>query len=286
MKRVRTGASLWAIGAVAVLTLLTLTVATYAWFSSNREVETSRVTARTGSDKLELQISSLGGDAFRPMQDASGENNEVTLRAQENPLLPVSTADLAGFVYAPFTVDGRAENFLPATDETRYYHETIYLRAVGTGMPEGTRIALYLDNPGEPLVQDTDGTLLTAARLGLTFDGANPVIFRLSDVDEGAGNSSPGGTPLEAGKVLTLQGGQVVSAEDPAIPLEDRQITDAGAAGRTPLTYLELNRICAVDLYFYLEGCDPDCLVERVGLDQAVFQLAFFGIVANEEVGP
>ena len=172
MKRVRTGASLWAIGVVAVLTLLTLTDATYAWFSSNREVETSRVTARTGSDKLELQISSLGGDAFRPMQDASGENNEVTLRAQENPLLPVSTADLAGFVYAPCTVDGRAENFLPATDETRYYHETIYLRAVGTGMPEGTRIALYLDNPGEPLVQDTDGTLLTAARLIAALDTA------------------------------------------------------------------------------------------------------------------
>ena len=288
MKKVHSVVLLWAIGAAAVLTALTLTAATYAWFTVNREVQTDRVTSRTGDDTVELQISNQGGDAFTPMKDATGEFNEAPLKEQEHPLLPVSTADLSSFVYNPFTKDGVAETFLPVVYEENpiYYHDTVYLRAVGESLPEGTRVALYLDRPETPLVQHETGELLTAARLGLTFDQANPVIFRLSDVDEGEGNTSPGGTPLGKGMVLTLQGGTATPVSDPAVSISDRQITEDGGAGPEPLLIMELDRIYAVDVYFYLEGCDPDCLDERVGRDEAVFNLAFYGILTDEEASP
>ena len=282
MKRFRTWLTLWGIGFAAVLTALVLTGATYAWFASNREVETARVTARTGSEELELQISTAGGAAFTPMKDASGERGEATLKELDAPLLPVSTANLAGFVYCPVTVDGNAEQFLPTTDETMYYHDTIYLRAVAQGLPEGTRVALYLDDDEtQPIVQAEPADLLTAARLGLTFNGENPVIFTLSDVNEGTGNTRPGGVPLGAGQVLTWQNGAAVPANDPAISLSAAQYAPNGATDNKPLTYLTLNEIYAVDVYFYLEGCDPDCLSQRVERDQAVLYLAFYGLLAE-----
>lgn len=279
MKRFQKWLALWGIGTVAVLTALTLTTATYAWFSTNREVETSRVTSRTGSEQLELQISNLGGQDFAPMKDASGTYNEVPLKQRSTPLLPVSTADLDTFVYCPFTVDNNAEHFLQTTDEAYYYHDTIYLKAAAQGFPQGSRMALYLDNAEEPIVQADGGELLTAARLGLTFDGKDPVIFSLSDVNEGTGNSRPGGVPLESGKVLTVRDGEVVPEDDPAIALADGQLFAGGDSDQPPIAYLELNRVYAVDVYFYLEGCDPDCLDRRVGQKQAVLNLAFFGLL-------
>lgn len=272
--------TLWALLAAAVLTALALTAATYAWFTANREVETDRVVSRTGSEWLELQLSRRGGSEFTPETDASG-GNQVSLMALNQALMPVSTADLQTFVYCPVTQNEQAERFLPVTDESLYYHDTVYLRAAAEGMPEGFRMALYLDNTDVPLVQDEDGELLTAARLGMTLDGENPVIFALSEVNEGAGNSMPGGVPLESGKVLTYRDGAVVPADDPAILLSDRQIPTGGSAATQPIAYLELNRVYTLDIYFYLEGCDPDCLVERVARDSAVLNLAFFGLLVE-----
>ena len=44
----------------AIAALLSLTAATYAWFTSNQEVSTTRASARTAEESLELQISSDG----------------------------------------------------------------------------------------------------------------------------------------------------------------------------------------------------------------------------------
>ena len=41
--------------------LATLTSATYAWFTTNRQVSTSAASARTGTESLTLEISSSGG---------------------------------------------------------------------------------------------------------------------------------------------------------------------------------------------------------------------------------
>ena len=45
-----------------------------------------------------------------------------------------------------------------------------------------------------------------------------------------------------------------------------------------PLLLMELNREYTMDVYFYLEGCDPDCTddIWHNGVD---LQLAFYGIL-------
>lgn len=283
-KRFHTWLTIWGIGAAAVLTALTLTTATYAWFTANRKVETDVVTSRSGSIELDLQVSRKGGKEFTPEKDKSGVNVVPLKGSEELPLteeivlMPVSTADLKTFVYSPMTNNGYAEDFLPVEGESLYYHDTIYLKAVAQGVPESARMALYLDNSDKtPIVRAEDGELLTAARLGLRFDGGKPVILTLSDINEGTGNSRPGGVPLESGQVLTWKDGGAAPAKDPAIRLADAQIPKEGGAAKQPLATLELNRVYAVDIYFYLEGCDPDCLSDRVGLDAAKLNLALFG---------
>ena len=77
--------------------------------------------------------------------------------------------------------------------------------------------------------------------------------------------------------MLTLSGSQVTAQADPALPLSRVQY----GSGDTPLAKLELNRIYRVDIYFYLEGCDPDCLTDRVAMDEALLKLAFFGLLAQ-----
>ncbi len=268
--------TLWGMGAAAVLTALALTSASYAWFTANREVGTDRVAARTGSSSLELQISRTGGANFSPQA-----GNEVPLKNQTSSLMPVSTADLKTFVYNPMTVDGYAGDFLPTQDESLYYHDTIYLRALGAGMPAGTKMALYLDNTDAPVVETKEGELLTAARLGLTFNGAAPVIIALSDENVGTGNTRLDGAVVPNGMVLSYSGGSVKAVRDPAISLTQAQIASGSAAGKKPIATLELNRIYTVDVYFYLEGCDPDCRSEKVGMDQAALKLAFYGLLAQ-----
>lgn len=267
---------LWSVVLAAML-LVSLSSATLAWFTSNRNTETDRVTARTGTSTLELQISRTGGAAFAPQYASGGEIGEITLKESENPLLPVSTVDLQSFLYCPFTEDGVGTLFLPVPDESYYYHDTFYLQAKAENMPEGAKFKLFLDNTDTPIVRDATGELLTAARLGLTFDGGSPVILSLSDVTTGSGNTSLDGTLLEPGQVLTLSGGEVTARPDPAISLARVQF----GTGAAPLATLELNRIYTLDIYFYLEGCDPDCLTERVATDEALMNLAFFGQLAE-----
>lgn len=281
--------TLWAIGAAAVIIAGTLTAATYAWFTSNREVETEKVTSRTGSSSVELQLSRTGGTAFSPQKDSSGVSY-VPLKGsaalpfdEELVLMPVSTADLRTFVYNSVTNNGYAESFSKATDESLYYHDTIYLRAVGDDtLPEGTKMALYLDNiEGAPIVGPEGATLLTAARLGLRFSDGSFKILTLSNVNDGDGNTRPGGVPLEKGQVLTADAsGKVSAAKDPAVLLTQVQIPSDGSSAQQPLAVLTLNEIYTLDVYFYLEGCDPDCLSDRVGMKDAALNLAFFGVLS------
>lgn len=284
-KQFRGWLTLWSIGAAAVLTALVLTTATYAWFTVNREVQTAKVTAATGASGLELQISRTGADAFSPgtLKDAAGQKiSGVALNPCEKELMPVSTADLKQFLYCSFSEENAAKTFEPTTDETLYYHDTIYLRAVGEGLPDGAQMALYLDNDTQnPIVRSGDGKLLTAARLGLTFDGAAPVIMKLSDAaDQGKGNTYLNGQLLSGGNVLGYHNGAAVAVKDPVVSLKDAQFSPE-APDRKPMVTLKINQIYQIDIYFYLEGCDPDCLTERVGLTEAYLNLAFFGLLAQ-----
>ena len=273
--------------------LLSLTAATYAWFSSNRVVDTDRVQTRSGTASLELKVSSQGGSAFQGSEEAAiVQVNETSLTS----LMPVSTSDLKTFVYNPSTVDGLASGFEIVEDEKYYYHGRVYLRAEAEGQPTGSTMALYLDQSdaaGGKLAQVSSGQLLNAARLGLTFgeQGTDKVIFYLSDASNGqseqARNTSLNGTLLEDGQVLDGSSGTVRQTEDPSVDLDTYTIEMNGentVLPEKPLLYMELNQIYPVDIYFYLEGCDPDCS-DSISYDGVDLHLAFYGVLTDSQRG-
>lgn len=287
MKKKKLLMQIWASVVTMFMIAVSFTAATYAWFTANRVVNTDKVNTRSGTSELKLEVSRYGGGSFEAVQEAAIVQVNETSSTQ---LFPVSTADLKTFVYNPAPSDGMAAQFSIVTEEKYYYHGRVYLRAAAEGQPEGSRMALYLDEgeeAGGALVTSDSGLLLNAARLGLTFDGDNGVIFRLSEQQNAAGdraeNTMLNGQKVADGQVLDQTGGTLREVKDPSVSLSDYTIKING--GETvlpekPLLYLDLNRIYPVDIYFYLEGCDPDCS-DSVSYDGADLHLAFYGILAE-----
>lgn len=279
---------LWSTVLSMVLILLVLTSATYAWFSSNQVVKTDVVSARSGEDTLELLIGSSSGSFSEEHECEIVQVNETV--ATE--LMPVSTSDLKTFVYNPSSNAGNAEIFKQVEEEQFYYHGRVYLVAQSTGEMPGRKVNLYLDEDeeaGGPLVSADSGSLLNAARLGLTFDGENPVIFYLSETSntekEQARNTMVGGTLLGDNQVLELRGDSVAAVSDPAVPISTYKIEmDDSSVNmpEKPLLEMELDHVYEVDIYFYLEGCDPDCS-DSISLHEADLHLGFYGIPVDEE---
>lgn len=274
----------WMVTILAML--LTATAATYAWFTTNRTVNTDSVSGRSGTDEVELLLSSTGGDSFYGSVQADIVQVNQTTATK---LLPVSTSDLQTFVYNSNTNGDMASYFQVVEQEKYYYHGRVYLRAVAQGQDTGARMALYLDQDsgsGGAIAQAASGNLLNAARLGLTFDGGNAVIFKLSDTENNASdqmrNTMLGNTLLGENQVLGYAGGVVQGVSDPSVSLSQYTISmenDIVSLPQEPLMYLELNRTYAVDIYFYLEGCDPDCS-DSITYDEADLHLAFYGILS------
>ena len=264
--------------------LAAMTAATYAWFTTNKAVSTGTATARTGDERLELQISSEGGSRFTDQETVS-----VFQINQTDPknMIPVSTDNLVDFVYTPFTSGGDAKKFLRVEKEENYYHGRIYLRAVGDGFAADDRLALYLDQSDGILASASSGMLLHASRLGLRFDNDKTVIFRLSDdtnpKDAQTYNTIINGERLGADQVLSYQNGTIKAVADPSVSLSDYTISFETSSIRVPdkpLLLMEWNKIYTLDIYFYLEGCDPDCS-DSVSFDQADIYLAFYGMLSQ-----
>lgn len=275
----------WAV--TTLFAVLAFTFATLAWFTANRAVQTNTATARTGDETLELQISSSGGSSFKSVETA-----QITQINQTNSeiLLPVSTADLNSFVYAPFTKDGKASAFKKVDDEANYYHGRVYLRAEGEGWPEGSRMNLYLDQSDGLLGEAADGYLLNASRLGLIFNGdtSNPIILRLSESENPENaqiyNTEVNGKILGKNQVLGYNDSGVFAIEDPSVSISEYTIDFSENQMKLPsrvLMSMELGKIYPVDIYFYLEGCDPDCS-ESIQLNEAELHLAFYGVLDQE----
>lgn len=264
--------------------LAAMTAATYAWFTTNKAVSTGTATARTGDERLELQISSEGGSRFTDQETVSVFQVNQT---DQNNMIPVSTDNLVDFVYAPFTSGGDAKKFLRVEKEENYYHGRIYLRAVGDGFAADDRLALYLDQSDGILASASSGMLLHASRLGLRFDNDKTVIFRLSDdtnpKDAQTYNTIINGERLGADQVLSYQNGTIKAVADPSVSLSDYTISFETSSIRVPdkpLLLMEWNKIYTLDIYFYLEGCDPDCS-DSVSFDQADIHLAFYGMLSQ-----
>lgn len=276
----------WVRIAAVLLVLILLPVSTYAWFTANRLVDTNRISTVSGTESLELQVSSDGIN-FSSESGIAQVNATVSTE-----LLPVSTADLKTFVYNPSTENGNATRFYEVSDEAYYYHGRVYIRATANGMDLTGRVGLYLDQSqasGGVLASASSGQLLNAARLGMVLgNGADTsLIFRLSDSQNQQGqrdlNTYLEGVQLSEGQVIDGSGGTFRAVQDPARVLSDFEVSTNGTTATLPdqpIAYLELNTVYPLDVYFYLEGCDPDC-TKSISLDGADLHLAFYGVLSE-----
>ena len=279
---------------LAILTILAavaaLSAATYAWFTSSRNVATNRIETSTDSSELTLYVKAPSDSAY------SGNVCEIEFSGGNNlQLQPVSTADLSSFVYCPATVSDRAEKFVLLSDhsaQNMFCYGSIDMRAeLGGEAASSTRIAVYLDESGESgllaVKTEEDSLLLNAARLGIAVHGDPDTakIFYLSDENNQGGqqvlNTVVDGQLQPDGIVLMSDdGGNVTPVSDPALPLSACMLSEGYDPGE-PLFYLKPDEDYQIDVFFYLEGCDPDCS-DSIEYDAADFGLAFYATLASE----
>ena len=259
-----------------IMLLFSLAAGTYAWFTSNRKVDTSRATAKSGTANVELQISSYGGDDF-----VSSDRAQIVQvnTADGEYLLPVTTADCKTFSQAVAFENGYAVSFKKLENEENIYHGRIYIRALAAGDFAGKKMYLYLDESEKPINEQLGGIWNKAARLGLSFDGGSAIILRGEENTTFTGNTKIDGNILDHGKVVAYRKGSFVRADDPSVNIADCVINTESMQGAVmPLAEIEMNKIYSLDIFVYLEGCDPDC-DDSASFSQGNLNLAFYGIV-------
>lgn len=273
---------------ILVLLILVLGGTTFAWFTYNRVTSTDTVTSRTGEDAVELYVSSTGENDFKQLKEA--DIIQVNSANKES-LLPVSTADLKTFLFSSGSQGKVVSSFVEDSDGKYYYHGRVYLQAVIKGQNAEKTLDLYLDaTEGSPLQSESE-EILNASRLGFTFDDNHPVILSLSDQsnvgDEDYKTTTViDGVEIGPGKVLGIGAGGITAVPDPAKPIDDYCISINDGAAKIPassLITMRSNKIYTVDIYYYLEGCDPDCN-GVLALEDMTLQLSFYGVL-NSGVG-
>lgn len=279
------------IALVMVALAATLGAATYAWFTSNMKVNTNSVSVHSDTSKLLLEL----GDASRGSWSQQGDVSLVSNASGTVTLYPVSTFDLNGFAAcAQNNSAGDASVFEQAKDNgSAYYHGWIDLRPTITGMGASKvkgKVSLYL---AESLVpQGTDAELLRAARVGIKISSGNQVlatnIFELDSSDGGHRGEHPATAPAGLagytdGMLLGWQNGQLACGadvkQDPAAFTLDT--SETATRPQNALATLALGQAYRLDVYYYIEGTDPDS-ADYLHQDPGTLHLALFATLDGE----
>ncbi len=256
------------------LLVAVLVSSTYAWFTANRQVSTGKITAGTATEDLQLLLSGSASGPFTATE-ASIEQVNATNRLF---LMPVSTSDLQNFSVRLSNDGEEEERYAVVSEERNYYHGRIYIKPTIDNLQTSGRMAIYLDQreeAGGKLTVNLNGEMTAACRLGLQFQTptADMYIFRLE----------PEKSKEEQMVIYYHQTTGFQKMLDPAKELTDYEIkvTDSGITlPEKPLTILDLNQVYALDIYFYLEGCDPDCTSE-IEADFIDLHMAFYGVLVQ-----
>lgn len=279
------------IALVMVALAATLGVATYAWFTSNMKVNTNSVSVHSDTSKLLLEL----GDASRGSWSQQGDVSLVSNASGTVTLYPVSTFDLNGFAAcAQNNSAGDASVFEQAKDNgSAYYHGWIDLRPTITGTGASKvkgKVSLYL---AESLVpQGADAELLCAARVGIKISSGNQVlatnIFELDSSDGGHRGEHPATAPAGLagytdGMLLGWQNGQLACGanvtQDPAAFTLDT--SETATRPQNALATLALGQTYRLDVYYYIEGTDPDS-ASYLYRDPGTLHLALFATLDGE----
>ncbi|MBQ4428056.1 MAG: hypothetical protein II881_09985 [Oscillospiraceae bacterium] len=252
--------------------LLSFTGATYAWFTNNAVVDTTRITASALSEAATLLISNSPNGGFTTANGVS-----IAPVSDCELLLPVSTPNLVEFYGM------KGANPVLEKDESKLYHGRVYLTASSQNPIQNLEI--WLDG-ADAVVTNATGDILNASRLGLKVENGPARIFYLSEShnaeDDQIYNTYIGGELQQSGSIVVGSVDSVVP--DPSIPLSTCAITREGSRvvkGSEPIGKINLGEVYAVDVYFWLEGCDPDCS-DHISFENLDLTLRFYGVVGEE----
>lgn len=279
------------IALVMVALAATLGAATYAWFTSNMKVNTNSVSVHSDTSRLLLEL----GDADAGNWSQQGDASLASTASGAATLYPVSTFDLTGFAAcAQNNSSGDATVFEQAKDNgSAYYHGWVDLRPTITGTGASKvkgKVSLYL---AESLVpQGADAELLRAARVGIKISNGSQVlatnIFELDSSDSGHRGEHPTTAPAGLagytdGMLLGWQNGQLACGadvkQDPAVFTLDA--SETAARPQNALATLALGQTYRLDIYYYIEGTDPDS-ADYLHQDPGTLHLALFATLDGE----
>lgn len=262
-----------------VILAVTLTTATYAWFTISAITNVKPMSSAVSEGDANLLISSGKEGPF---------DKKCELHPEGNPgeLSPVSTADLEHF-YEPTaqTPDGISILYKDVTHNTnaKVLHGKVYLQS------QYQDCDVYLRRKG--LDFGTGGQILAALRLGMKItaeSGTRTLIFRLDEMGNTASASSAVTTPAQGTVVSAIdQNSRATYIKDPSVSLKDYLAVEDGendsrpGAGREALVHLKAEEIASVEFWLYMEGCDENCVNAAQQKDTGI-QLSFAGVTQED----
>ena len=280
----QTGAVLVCLVIVAVLV-----AATYAWFTSNAAVNTNSVSVHSDESKLVVELGDAQANRWTQDGDVAFSSNSP------NPLTlyPVSTFDLNGFAECTRPDDsGRAVHFSQAEDGQHFYHGWIDIRAnlVGSGAAKASgTVNLYLGDTLAP--EGADPELLKATRVGLKLSRNGEVLqsryFTLDDTPGTHRAEHPATAPSLAGysngMLLGWRNGALACANDNAQNFSSYVMQGGENATRPQNTLLSLDpgTTYRLDVYYYIEGTDPDS-ADYLYNDTGILHVNLFAVLDGQ----
>lgn len=263
-----------------ILLFVTLTTATYAWFTISATTNVEPMSSAVSEGDVNLLIAARKDGSF---------DRQCSLQLTGSPeyLAPVSTADLDKFYEATAqTREGISVLYRDVTAQTdkKLLHGTVYLRS------EYRDCDVYLRRAG--LDFGNNGQILSALRLGMKITsqgGTQTLIFRLDEL----GNTQNAASAVTVSSKDTVVSavndtGKATLVKDPSVSLSDYLAVENAendgrpAAGRVALMHLNVDEVATVEFWLYMEGCDENCINAAQQKDTGI-QLSFAGVPREEE---
>jgi hypothetical protein len=257
--------------------------ATFAWYIYNTSAHTTSVRMAAGAS-ASLQISG---------EESGTYGSAAVLDSFSGTLTPVSTDSILGgfqkvYGYATTINDDQTSivaNLFGAVDESDYYKTTLYLRTSGGALD------VYLSDIGYE-DSSADAPISTAIRVGFVVNGTQ-AIFAINQAENP--NAEYNTATGEAGYVLSASAGDgstvaftpytsanfcAYNSETGAITRTDDSLVLCTVEGDGSGGY---GTPTQVDIYIWLEGCDPDCTNSLAATTLQNLALSFVGVAASDE---
>ncbi len=246
------------------LAMLALLGSSYAWFSDmiRAQTETLPLSGSASAGEIGLQISGSSSGPF-------GEQANLTRLDRCQVLRPVSTANLNQFYGAKGqNTEGKVAFYEEVTDEVleQVLYGEVFLKPL---YQDGK---LYLDQSTFTVTGDSQ--LLASARLGMRFSGGDTTqtyIFPLEGNTTGvlSQETSTGGaqqvvstvSPQGVATFITPELQQLSSYQVPAEGVQEV------AENQLALYSLLKENVVRVEVWIYMEGCDPESILEAQDQD-------------------